>query len=375
MNRQSVKGAEGFIHEKILNLPKYNAGLADEYVLEKYGIDSVIRLASNENPFGAGPHAQKAAGDALATISKYSDPDSLFLRRALAKKTGVAPEKIVMGNGSEDLICLLSRCFLEPGDRVVTVSPSFLLHEIYPLEQGAELVSVPMTKELAFDVTGIISAVTAGCKMLIFSNPSNPVGSIMNQEGLKEVCQALPPEALVVMDEAYYEYAVSSYDFPDTLSLLPEFGNPHVILRTFSKAYGLAGLRVGYGLFSSSEFADELNKLRTPFNVNCIAQAAALAALEDSDHLQKTMEHNRTQGQQMIKRLHAMGLHASVSHGNFFFVDCGENSLVLAGKLLEKGIIVKPWTAKGYTRYLRVTVGSKEDNDFFLQWLSRLMKT
>lgn len=363
-------GVERIVKKRILALPKYQAGLPEEAVRQRYKVDRIARLASNENPFGTSPLALQAAGGAIAQLWKYSDPDSAGLKEALHNATGIPAEKIVVGNGSEDLIALLCRACLEEGNRVITVHPSFLLHEIYPMEQGAEVTAVPVLKDFSFDIESIIEELRKGCRMLIFSNPSNPVGTLLDQRGLERICREVSPETILVIDEAYYEYVKDLEVFPDSLSIMGKLPNPHVVLRSFSKAYGLAGIRVGYGLFSQASFADQINKLRNPFNVNMVAQVAAEAALGDWEHIEKTVRYNESERARLTAQFHHSGLTVARSHANFLFVDCGRNSLDTAEKLLEQGIIVKPWTARGYENFLRITIGKSEDNDRLVSLLT-----
>ena len=298
---------------------------------------------------------------------KYSDPNSTELRLALSRQANIAVGKIVIGNGSEDLIAVICRACLDKGDRVVTVHPSFLLHEIYPAEQGAHVITIPMNADFSFNIDGLISELERGCKMLIFSNPSNPVGTMIDSEGFSRICKAASPDTVMVVDEAYYEYAAALKQFPDSLSILGQRHNPYAVLRTFSKAYGLAGLRVGYGYFSDTRFADHINKLRTPFNVNSLAQIAARAALEDKEHLAKTIRHNSRERSRVSTELRRHGYRVAESQGNFIFLDTGHNSSATAERLLAQGIIVKPWAAKGYENFLRVTIGAEKDNSLFLK--------
>ncbi len=362
-------GKKDFLKACVLSLPKYNPGLAESVVRARYSLEHITRLASNENPFGSSTLAEQAAREALSDLWKYSDPNSAELRQALSQQSGVSAGKIVIGNGSEDLIAVICRACLDNGDRVVTVHPSFLLHEIYPAEQGAELTAVPMNADFGFNIDGIISELRRGCKMLIFSNPSNPVGSMIDSEDFCRICKAASADTVIIVDEAYYEYAAALKKFPDSLAILGRSNNPYAVLRTFSKAYGLAGLRVGYGYFSDTRFAEHINKLRTPFNVNSIAQIAAKAALEDREHLEKTIQHNSRERDRVSSFLRRHGYRMADSHANFIFVDAGHDSLQTAERLLAQGIIVKPWTAKGYESFLRVTIGKEEDNTGFLKHL------
>ncbi len=364
-------GKKDFLKAGVLSLPRYNSGLAETAVRERYSLEHITRLASNENPFGVSTLAEQAAREALSDLWKYSDPDSTELRLALSRQTGIAAAKIVIGNGSEDLIAVICRACLDKGDRVVTVHPSFLLHEIYPAEQGAHVITIPMSADFEFNIDGLISELNRGCKMLIFSNPSNPVGTMIDSEGFSRICQAASPDTILVVDEAYYEYAATQEQFPDSLALLRQRNHPYAVLRTFSKAYGLAGLRVGYGYFSDTRFADHINKLRTPFNVNSLAQTAARAALEDKEHLVNTIQYNSRERSRVSTQLRRHGYRVAESHANFIFLDTGHNSLPIAERLLAQGIIVKPWTAKGYENFLRVTIGKAEDNNLFLKWFIR----
>lgn len=361
-----MSGLRALVKPEIQSLPKYNPGLPEEVVRQRYNLELVTRLASNENPFGTSPLARQAVAASLGELWKYSDPDSTEVRRKLSLTSGVAPQNIVVGNGSEDLICIICRACLAKGDRVVTVHPSFLLHEIYPLEQGADVVTVPMTEGLSFDTHRIITELEQGCKLLIFSNPSNPVGSILSGRNLAAICDSMPHDTLIVIDEAYYEYAAREDSFPDSLALLKHYKNPHVILRTFSKAYGMAGLRIGYGFFSDPWLAEQINKLRTPFNINILAQVAALSALGDKHHLTKTVESNRDERSRVINALRRKGYLVADSYANFVFVDTGKDSLKAAERLLARGLIVKPWTAAGYERFLRITISGKKENDLLL---------
>ncbi|MFN2353347.1 MAG: aminotransferase class I/II-fold pyridoxal phosphate-dependent enzyme [Desulfopila sp.] len=262
------------------------------------------------------------------------------------------------------------RACLNPGEKVVTVHPSFPLHEINPVEHGADVIAVAMTDDWQFDAEQLAAEVRKGCKMLVFSNPSNPTGSILDGEQLLSVCSAVQAETLVVVDEAYFEYAKGSNKYPDSLAILKESDVCHVVLRTFSKTYGLAGARVGYGLFSDSWLAETIDTLRTPFNVNSFAQAAAVAALKDLDHLRRTVAYNDHERHRVTGELQRRGFRVADSWANFVFFDVGRDSLTVADELLADGGIVKPWRARGCETNLRVTIGSREDNDLFLDALT-----
>jgi len=229
-------------------LPAYNAGLSSDTVRQRYGVDHIARLGSNENPFGPSPAVAAALGELAPSAGLYPDANSVALRQAIAARTQVQPEEVVIGNGSENLLELLCLAFLSPGDRVVTLLPSFGLHEIFPRMMGAQVEMVPVTPALEFDVAAWCQALAGGeslPKMAILSNPSNPVGCMLDAEAFDRIVQAAAPETLLVIDEAYYEYAQLSPGFPNALTRLRQQDRPWIVLRTFSKAWGLADLRVG----------------------------------------------------------------------------------------------------------------------------------
>lgn len=369
MKARSPAFRQNLIKESVAALPRYQTGLPENIVRKRYRLERIARLASNENPFGTGQLARQAAAEIVDEVWKYSDPQASVLKKELSRTTGVDQDRIVAANGSEELVSLLCRACLTPGERVVTVHPSFPLHEINPLEHGAHVTAVAMSDNLAFDAGKLAEEVGKGCKILIFSNPSNPTGSILDGEQLATICAAAQPETLVIVDEAYYEYAKGSAGYADSLTVLPRSGCSYAVLRTFSKAYGLAGARVGYGLFSAAWLAERIDTLRTPFNVNSFAQAAAVAALRDLDHLRQTVAHNLRERARVTGELKRRGFPVADSQANFVFFDAGRDSLTVAEELLAKGVVVKPWTATGYERFLRVTIGSREDNDRFLDAL------
>lgn len=250
----------GFIdgmRAEVRNLPAYNAGLSSDLVRAQYGVTHVAKLGSNENPRGASAAvlAHLAQWTTAASLSLYPDPSCSVLRTMIAEKLNVAPEQLLFGNGSEDLLAIAAHTFLGAGDEVVTVVPSFGLHIIYPQSAGAKVITVPMRADLEFDVDALIAAISPQTRMVIISNPSNPVGCAMNANEMRRLLSAVSPNTLVLWDEAYFEYAAGEHGYPDSLAILRESGLPWLLLRTFSKAYGLAGLRVGYGVASAPELA------------------------------------------------------------------------------------------------------------------------
>ncbi|WP_208951124.1 histidinol-phosphate transaminase [Rahnella sp. ChDrAdgB13] len=351
----------------------YNAGLSADAVQQKYGAARIAKLASNENPLGASPKVI-AALEADARFSAiYSDASSAALRAVLAEETGVNAENIVAGNGSEDILHMLALAFLNPGDRVVTLIPSFGLHEIFPRMMGAEVTLVGVSAQQQFDIEAWERALSTPAKMVIFSNPSNPVGCMLGREGFARIIDAAPQNCILVIDEAYFEYCENEPDYPDSLRVLAEQPRPWIVLRTFSKAYGLAGLRIGYGLASHSELVNLLDRVRTPFNINRSAQTAAVAALQDKQHVRDSIALVTAQREKMAAELMALGFTVAPSHANFLFFDCGQPSAELAQRLLTFGVIIKPWRETGYENWIRVSVGNEQDNRQFMESLKHIL--
>lgn len=354
----------------IRKLPAYNAGISVAAARMASGRDQIAALASNENPYGSAPGVALALA-ALAT-ARYSDSASVRLREALAARLQVGAERLVCGNGSEELIAATARAYLGEGDRVLTVSPFFGLHEIEPLAAGADVVKVPMTVDFCFDVDRLVTELASAPKIFFLATPSNPVGVALKRAELDRLIAAARPETLLVLDEAYLEFL--DPDYPDGLELLkarPDLS--WIVLRTFSKAYGLAGLRVGYGIASHDGIARALRSALTPFNVNAAAQAAAVAALEDQAWMSDATARIRRDRQRLADRLAALGLRVIPSQTNFLFVDVKTDAAEVAKALLARGIIVKPWLEKGYTRFLRVSIGVPQDNDRFATELADIL--
>ncbi|MDH7799074.1 MULTISPECIES: histidinol-phosphate transaminase [unclassified Beijerinckia] len=352
------------IRPEVAAAPPYNAGMTIDEATRRYGLTKIAKLASGENPFGASPRI--AAALAKLDLSIYPDPAGLKLRQAIADTLDVAAGKVILGNGSEDLIEIVCRAVLRSGDDMVTLYPSFPLHEIYAGICGARTVRVPIRDDFSIDEQALLDAVARRPRMLMFANPMNPVGSFLDRAGFDRLCQALHPSTVLVIDEAYIEYADPDR-FPDALAMLRDLDNPFIVLRTFSKAYGLAGLRLGYGITSDSEFTEVLDRVRTPFNVNSVAQTSGLVALEDRAHMERSIRHNAVERERVAAALQAAGGRVAPSQGNFLFFSFGSPSTDLAEDLLAHGVIVKPWLQPGYTDFCRMTIGSREANDQFLQ--------
>jgi histidinol-phosphate aminotransferase len=361
------------LRAEVRSLPAYNAGLSADLVRAQYGVAHVAKLGSNENPAGASAAvlAHLAHWTTTASLALYPDPSCSVLRAMIAGKLDVAPEQLLFGNGSEDLLAIAAHTFLGAGDDVVTVVPSFGLHIIYPQSVGANVVTVPMRADLEFDVDALIAAITPRTRMLIVSNPSNPVGCAMNAAEMRRLLSAVSSDTLVLWDEAYFEYAADEHGYPDSLAILREFDVPWLLLRTFSKAYGLAGLRVGYGIASAPELAALMDRVRTPFNINQIAQEAAAVAFKDQAHVAASVENTRAGREKMRAALGSLGIYPARSLANFLFFDCGEDAAALAARMLADGVIIKPWREAGYENCMRVSIGSAADNAMFIESFKR----
>jgi histidinol-phosphate aminotransferase len=324
-------------------------------------------MSSNENPFGPSPVVAQVLAGLAPAIVRYPDPSCRRLRATLAKHTGLATEYIGVGNGAENLIELLCQAFLSPGDRVVTQSPCYGLHDIHPRAMGAIVDKVPMAADLGFDVPAWQAALRLPAKLVMFSNPSNPVGCILDKQGFRSVLAASPPGALLVVDEAYGEYAADHPAFPEALKELQAQQRPWLILRTFSKAYGLAGLRVGYALASDKRIISWLDRVRSPYNVNHAAQETAIAALADAEHMREGVRKVHLLREALASRLRAHDFFVAPSVACFLYVNVGQGAGVkVAEGLRARGIAVKPWREEGYTSFIRVTVSHEPENERFL---------
>lgn len=363
-----------FARPEVPPLPVYNAGLSSAAVRARYGVTDIARLASNENPFGPSPAVGLALAGLAAQVGSYPDANCTALRAALAQRLDCAPEAIVVGNGSEDILQMLCQAFLSPGERVLTQRPAFGLHEIYPKMMGAEVELLALTPSLGFDVDAWCAALARGPKIAFIANPSNPVGCMFDTGDFARLLDAAPPNTLLVIDEAYVEYARLAPGYPDVLALRGR-AQPWIVLRTFSKAWGLAGLRVGYGVASDPALVQLLDRVRTPFNVNQAAQVAALAAWGDEAFMAHAVAETVQRRELLAAQLRALklpGLRMAPSATNFLFLDLGRPNGPVNEALLAQGVIVKPWKDAGFETFVRVSIGTPEENARFLAVLQAL---
>lgn len=364
-----TKPASGFLDRlrpEIRNLPAYNSGLSAEYVRARYGVEHVAKLGSNENPWGTSPAVLDAIAMAVKDAALYPEPSSDKLREKLAARLGIAPGRLAFGNGSEDLIAVCAQAFLSPGDEMVTIAPSFGLHPIYAQAAGATVRAVRVRGDYSIDVPAMLEVLTPYTRMLMFSAPSNPAGTTISAAELRELLSALGSGTLLVLDEAYFEYASEAYGYENFLRVLEASSVSWILLRTFSKAYGLAGLRVGYGIASDTSLIDIIDRVRTPFNVNRLAQAGALAAVEETDFVRNCVAKTIAERERVAAELLRLGYWTAPSVANFLFFDAREDANAFSQRLLATGVIVKPWREPGFETHVRVSIGSPRANDQFL---------
>lgn len=357
------------VPDYILSIKPYPPGKPVEELQRETGIKRTVKLASNENPLGPSPLAVKAIQEAAGGVHRYPDASGYDLVQRISTRLQVDPQCIVLGNGSDDMIGMLTRAFLQKGDEAIAGDPSFLMYEIMVRSAGATLVQVPL-KELALDLEGFLKAITPQTRLVFICNPNNPTGMAVNRNAFEDFLREVPPHVLVVMDEAYIEFTRD----PSTARGMDYFDGdlPLVELRTFSKAYGLAGLRVGYGVMSK-EIAGIIQRIRQPFNVNLIAQQAAAAALEDEAFLEKTIQLTHDGLDFLYQQLDEMGITYFPSQTNFFLIDLKKNADAVFQDLLKYGIIVRSMTSYDYPTTIRVNVGLPEENRLLIDALKKVI--
>jgi|TARA_A100001518_G_C1216600_1_gene59594 histidinol-phosphate aminotransferase len=355
----------------VQKLSPYVPGKPVEELAREFGLrpQDIVKLASNENPLGPSPAVREAIAAALPELTRYPDGNGFALKQALAAKSGVNTAGITLGNGSNDILELVARAFVGPEHEVVFSDHAFAVYPIVTQAVGARAVSVP-AKNWGHDLDAMAAAITPSTRVVFIANPNNPTGTWIERDALEAFLDRVPENVIVVLDEAYTEY-VETDDVPNGVDYLGRYSNL-LVSRTFSKAYGLAALRVGYGL-SHPAIADALNRVRQPFNVNSLALAAALAALEDEAYLIESRRINRIGMQQLEEGCAALGLSWIPSRGNFLAIDLGREAAPVFQGLLREGVIVRPVANYGMPSYLRVTIGLPAENQRFLDALKQVL--
>lgn len=356
------------VPEWVRTLTPYQPGKPLEELEREYGVHDSIKIASNENPLGPSPKAVAAITAALPDLHRYPDGDCFYLKRRLSEKLGIDRSRLILGNGSNELIEMLVRVFLRVGEAIVAGEHAFAIYHLVAQAAGGRTIAVPH-KGFQFDLPAMAKAITPDTRIVFLDNPNNPTGTIYTRNEWEAFLKAVPDNVLIVVDEAYFEFVddpvyPNSLEYHDGKRLL-------VTLRTYSKICGLAGVRVGYGV-SSPEIIDALNRIRQPFNVNSLAQVGALAAIDDEEHIRRTQENNR-QGLAYLRReLDRLGVEYAPSWANFLLVKVGAGAYQ---KLLPEGVIIRPMEGYGFPGYARVSVGTPAENERFIAAMAKLPRT
>jgi histidinol-phosphate aminotransferase len=357
---------ERFVKAHVADLQPYQPGKPIEELERELGIQGSIKLASNENPLGPSPKAVEALRAAVESVNRYPDGASFRLREALSQKLGVPANQIVFGTGADEMLELVAKAFLGPGDEAVYAWPSFAMYPIVVKGMGATPIAVALDENLVHDLPAMAAAVSERTRVVLVCNPNNPTGTSVGAEAFDRFVAALPEGVILVVDEAYFEY-VRRDDFPSAFGWVSRRPGT-VVLRTFSKIYGLAGLRVGYGVMDE-ELAGYLERARHPFNVNLLAEVAALAALDDEEHVERTLRANREGAETLTRELGALGIQVWPTDANFLLAKTGAESYEL---LLREGVIVRPLGGFGLPEHVRITIGTAKENEKLIKALQKI---
>ena len=358
------------VPDYIRTLIPYAPGKPIEEVEREIGIANSIKLASNENPLGPSPLALEAMGRNLARIHLYPDGDCFYLKRGLTAKLNVAPDNLIFGNGSNEIIELAIRTFMRAGDEAVIARQAFVVYKLVVQAVGGISREVPL-RTFTHDLEAMSEAIGPKTRIVFLANPNNPTGTIYRRTSWEAFLKQVPPEVLIIVDEAYFEY-VEAADYPNSLHYHRQ-GKAVLTLRTFSKLYGLAGLRIGYGI-ADKEIISLMHRVRQPFNVNAPAQWAALAALDDGEHVRHSLENNRRGLEYLTAEFARLGIEYVPSHANFILLRVGQGEDVFS-RLLAEGIIVRPMAGYQFPEYLRVTIGTMDENRKFVDGLKKALGT
>ena len=357
------------IRKSVLQVNPYIPGKPIEETKRQLGLKEVIKLASNENSWGVSPKAMSAIRKVLSGINRYPDAQGYYLKKQLAKSFGLISENFILGNGSDELIDVVIKTFLEADENIVTSEGTFLEYEIIAQINDREVKKAPL-RYFKYDLEAILKLVDKKTKLVFIANPNNPTGTYVAKNEVNEFLNALPEKVVVVFDEAYNAF-IDVDDYPDSLSYLKK-KRKVIILRTFSKAYGLAGLRLGYAI-ASAQLTTYLERIRQPFNVNSLAQAAGIAALEDKDFLNKTRRLTLEGKKFIYQELSRMGLGYVPSVANFILIDVGRDSQEVFKSMLKFGVIIRDMRQYGLANFIRVTIGTQKENSRFLRVLTKVL--
>jgi histidinol-phosphate aminotransferase len=358
------------INKHIKTISPYEPGRPLKQVAMQYQLKKVIKLASNENPLGFSPQVDIAVANAMKNMNRYPESGAHDLNNKLAEKFNVSQKNIVLGNGSDDIIALLCHAYLNEGDEALMPLPSFLMYEISVKTAKGVPVMVPLN-DFSTNLQGLADKITSKTRLIFITNPFNPTGSTISFDEFNDFAQKVPDNVIIVVDEAYIEFIRDDKVYN---SLQKPLQDPRIVsLRTFSKAYGLAGFRVGYGIMDT-QIAQVLNKIRQPFNVNSLAQIAAVAALDDEGFLNKSIQSTHESLDFLFKELKALGIRCLPTQSNFFMLDLKSDASVVFEQMLKIGVIVRSMKSYGFDTFLRVNTGTQHENINFLQALKKVLK-
>ncbi|ERI94358.1 histidinol-phosphate transaminase [Clostridiales bacterium oral taxon 876 str. F0540] len=357
------------LRKEVLGLEMYVAGKPISEVKRELGLTEVIKLASNENPLGCSPKVKQALQETIEEACLYPDASNYELKRAIAKNAGVKPSQVFCGTGSDLLIRVICSTLLNPGDESIMAEVTFSRYDAGTKLMGGKSIVVPM-KDNGLDIDKMVDSITDKTKVIWLCNPNNPTGTIFRKADLERIINRIPENVVIIMDEAYIEYVTDS-DYPDSIALLDKYPNM-IILRTFSKAYGLAGLRCGYGI-AHEDMVKYFNTVAGPFDVNLFAQKAAVAALEDKEYLRTVQETNKIGKQYLYEEFKKLGLKYIETNANFIMVETKIDDKVLFNELLKKGIIIRPGYLLGMPGWMRVTIGTGKQNEQFIKAVREIL--
>ncbi|WP_425453871.1 histidinol-phosphate transaminase [Oceanobacillus arenosus] len=352
------------------NIEPYTPGKPIWELQQELNLDKVVKLASNENPFGPSLKGVEAISSGLAELNRYPDADTVALKGAIASSLDVKEEQIIVTNGADELITLLSEAFLDEGDEIIVPSPSFSEYDFGAHIMGATVVPVPFEDGFQFNVQKIVDAITERTKLLYLCSPNNPTGTYLSKAELEQLLQAVPTNVLVVFDGAYSHYATAD-DYTDGIEYV-RADQPILVLQTFSKIYGLAGVRVGFGIAPKS-IIQSILKVKEPFNVNSLAQAGATAAIKDEEHVRKSREGNAAGREQLYQAFQNLNLEYIKTESNFILVKFGPDAANIYNELLAKGVILRYGKTWGLPEHVRVSIGTVEENLYFIESLTSIL--
>lgn len=365
-----IENVERLAKKSLAFIKPYIPGKPAEVLFREKGLSKIIKLASNENPFGPSPEALKVIKKRLTTINRYPEGSAFMLREKLALKLNISKDQIIIGSGSSEIISMVFQAFCEPGEEVIFPSPSFIIYEILAHAFGVNPIKVNLNKDMSYDIESFLKKITKKTKLLILCNPNNPTGSYIKKFQLKLLMDNIPDNLVILTDEAYFEY-VENHEFGTAMEWLNK--KNVIITRTFSKIYGLAGLRIGYGI-ASEEIIRILEKIRPPFNTTSLSQEAALAAIDDHKFVKKSFENNCKEKRFLTKELKKLRFEVFPSEANFLFCFSKYDTRKICSELENKGIIIRPMSGFGIdNNFIRITIGKPSENRLLVRSLREIL--